>query len=190
VKRRSAAPAPNLTSLLDVLFILVFASLVSAAGRRAAAEAPEPPSAPPPPEAPRPPPEVAALRDQALVEIGERPLVIARVSKDGVLREVQAPGAKKALDVPLTEHVPDPDVAIAYLGDRSAELRVCRQAALHLGVADLSPYLVIIAPDVPLADLTVALASGLKRDADRCVVEQRGVAVVVDPSALADGGGE
>jgi hypothetical protein len=85
----------------------------------------------------------------------------------------------------LLEHSPDPDVAVAYLGDRSAELRVCNIAALHLSVADLSGYLVIITPAVALADLQHALFDGLHRDLDRCLTEQHGLAALIDPAALA-----
>jgi len=86
------------------------------------------------------------------------------------------------LDAPLLEHSPDPDVAIAYLGDRTAELRICHVAALHLGAADLGRYLVIVAPDVRLVDLPHALFDGLHRDLDRCLTDQRGVAAIVEPT--------
>ncbi|HET7505489.1 MAG TPA: hypothetical protein VFK02_30925, partial [Kofleriaceae bacterium] len=89
------------------------------------------------------------------------------------------------LDAPLVEHNPDPDVVLAYLGDRSAELRVCRIAALHLAETSLARYLVIMAPDVPLGDLPEALYQGLHRDLDRCLTEQHGFATLVDPAALA-----
>jgi hypothetical protein len=189
MRRRSLRP-PDLTSLFDVLFILVFVSLVNAGMNQQKvdeAEAAKPRPTPPAPPVPLPPPSVIALHDEALAELGARPVLIARVSIDGVLTAVEADGKRVAMDVPLIEHVADPDVAIAYLGDRSAELRVCRQAALHLGVPDLSPYLVIVTPEAALADLTVALVSGLRRDADRCLAEQHGVAVVVDPAGLVPG---
>ena len=178
--RRNRLRPPDLTSLFDVLFILVFVSLVNAGVNKQAADAAavkkvEPPAPPPPPATDM------QLHAGALEQIGARPTVIVRVTRDGVIRVVEAPGATAPMDVPLIEHVDDPDVNLAYLGDRSAELRVCRQAALHLGVADLSPYLVIVAPDAPLADLTVALATGLRRDAERCLAEQHAVAVVVGP---------
>ena len=88
------------------------------------------------------------------------------------------------LDLPLVEHSADPDIAIAYLGNRSAELRVCRQLALHLGVTDLAPYLVIFAPDAPRADLPHALHEGLRQDVDRCQLEQHGLAVIVEPTGV------
>ena len=107
-----------------------------------------------------------------------------RVSAKGVIETVEADGKTIALDVPLLEHNPDPDIGVAYLGERSAELRVCRVAALHLQATSLAGYLVIIAPAIPLADLPHALYQGLHRDLDRCLAEQHGLATIVDPAAL------
>jgi hypothetical protein len=187
--RRQLHRAPDLTSLLDVLFILVFASLIGmAAMHDATAKAALPPPSPIVPAAPVPPPEIARLRKQALADLEAQlatrtPLVI-RVSAKGVVDAVEADGQRIALDVPLLEHSPDPDVGIAYLGDRTAELRVCRVAAIHLALPELSGYLVIVAPAIPLADLPHALHVGLHRDLDRCFAEQRGLATIVDPAAL------
>ncbi len=183
MKRRSAPPAPNLTSLLDVLFILIFATLVQLAGRK---DTPEAKAAPPPPtpEPPKPPAEVAALRDRAVAQLAGRPTVVARIRADGTLTRLETAEQSVDLDVPLLEHVPDPDIAIAYLGDRSADQRVCKVAALHLGVPDLAGYLVVLSADVPLAELPHALYEGLHHDAERCLVEQRGVAVVVDRESV------
>jgi len=199
---------PDLTSLFDVLFIVVFASLIRAAAVQHAAEHPVPPPRPAP-SVPATPPAVAALRQRALAAIdaelaARTPLVvrIARAAKpDAARREVneavngdvngytieaiEVSGKRIALGAPLLEHDPDPDVVVSYLGDRSTELRICRIAALHLGATELSRYLVIIAPVLPLADLPHALFTGLHRDVDRCAAEQRGLAVLVDPATLA-----
>jgi len=43
---------------------------------------------------------------------------------------------------------------------------------------------VIIAPVLPLADLAHALFEGLHNDLDRCLTEQHGLAVLIDPAAL------
>jgi hypothetical protein len=180
---------PDLTSLFDVLFIVVFVALIrAAAAQQALAQATAVPDRPVAPRPPAPPPDVAALRTQALASIhadlaGRTPLVI-RISATGTVESLEVDGAKTALDVPLLEHSPDPDVAVAYLGDRSAELRLCRVAALHLQMASLAGYLVIVAPVKPLADLPHALFDGLHRDLDRCFAEQRGLAALVDPAAL------
>jgi hypothetical protein len=187
--RRQGYRKPDLTSLFDVLFIIIFAALIRAAAvENAAAKAAEPAPPPPKPTAPATPPAVAQLQAAALADLNTQlaartPLVI-RVSAAGVVTQVEADGKVLALDVPLLEHSPDPDVALSYLGDRSAELRLCRVAAVHLGATDLTRYLVIVAPAAPLADLPHALHTGLHRDLDRCLTEQHGLASLVDPSEL------
>jgi hypothetical protein len=185
--RRHVRRPPDLTSLFDVLFIVVFAALIRATAAEHAAAHPEPPE-PVRPSVPATPPPVAALRQRALVELGAElaartPLVV-RIRKDGTLDALEVGGQRITLDAPLLEASPDPDVALSYLGDRSAELRVCRIAALHLGTAELSRYLVIIAPALALADLPHALFGGLHRDLDRCLTEQHALATLIDPAAL------
>lgn len=177
-RRRGYVP-PDLTSLFDVLFIVIFAALIRAASveQAAAAKQPEPPK----PVQPQTP---SALRTAALTQLGDRPLLVIHVTPAGVVTSLEADGKVTPLDVPLLEHSTDPDVALSYLGDRSAELRVCRIAALHLGAADLAKYLVVIAPAARLADLPHALFTGLHADLDRCLAEQHGVAALVDPSEL------
>lgn len=183
--RRHVRRPPDLTSLFDVLFIIVFAALIRAAAvQRDAAPAP----APPRPPAPALPPPVAALRQRALADLdaalaARTPLVV-RVTRDGTLDALEVDGKRVALVVPLLEPSPDPDVVVAYAGDRSAELRVCRIAARRLGATDLARYLVIVAPAAALDDLPEALFEGLHRDLDRCSSEQRGLAALVDPTML------
>jgi hypothetical protein len=180
-RRRHARVPPDLTSLFDVLFIVIFAALIRAAAVQAAAQ--------PKAAVPAPPVQLAraALRTRALAEldaqIAARPDVVVRVSTEGSISALEQEGKRIAVDAPLLEHSPDPDVALAYLGDRAAELRVCRLVALHIGVADLAHYLVIVAPERHLVDLPHALYEGLRRDIERCSVEQRGLAVLVDPTS-------
>jgi hypothetical protein len=179
---------PDLTSLFDVLFIVIFAVLIrGAALQEAAAKAAAPPKPGPPP----PPQPASALKVQALAQLdaqlAARPTVIARISPAGTLSMLESGDQRTPLDVPLLEHSPDPDVAMAYLGDRSAELRVCRLVALHLQLADLANHLVIIAPDARGADLPHALYTGLRRDVERCQYDQHGLAVVVEPDAAGQG---
>jgi hypothetical protein len=183
--RRHVRRPPDLTSLFDVLFIVVFAALIRAAAVENAAAHPPRPPAPPAPEVP---PAVAALRRRALADLdatlaARTPLVV-RVTRDGTVDALEVEGKRIPLVVPLLEPSPNPDVVVAYLGDRSAELRVCRIAALHLGTTELSRYLVIVAPAVALADLPHALFDGLHRDLDRCLSEQRALAALVDPTSL------
>lgn len=184
--RRRHVP-PDLTSLFDVLFIVIFAALIrAAAAQHAAAEAAAPPPTPTP--APPQPLDPASLHARALAavdqELAARTPVVLRVSAAGAISALESGGHAQALDVPLLERNADPDIAVSYLGDRSAELRACHVAALHLGVPDLAHHLVILAPERALADLPHALYEGLHRDVDRCLFEQHGLAVIVDPAMV------
>jgi hypothetical protein len=185
--RRYVRRPPDLTSLFDVLFIVVFVALIrAAAAQSASAEPPKPrPVAPTPTP---PPPEIAALRAAALAnlqtDLESRTSVVVRISPEGAVTGLELGADKRVLDVPLLEHSVDPDAAIAYLGDRSAELRVCRIVAVHLGVPDLAKHLVIISPTSPLADLKRALHRGLHEDLLRCLADQHGIATIVDPASL------
>lgn len=190
-QRRRGQRPPDLTSLFDVLFIVVFAALIRAAAIQNAAEAkPAPAPAPTPAVKPTPAPpalpvDVATLRMRALVDLDAQlakraPLVI-RISPQHTISSIEADGTQIALDVPLLEHDPDPDVALTYLGDRSVDMRLCKVAALNLKVDDLSRYLVIVAPLRPVADMPHALHDGLFRDLERCLADQRGLATIVDP---------
>ncbi len=180
--RRAVRTPPDLTSLLDVLFILIFAALIRAAAADRNAQA----ATKPPPRAAAIPLDPSSLRGRALADLGSqlaaRASVVLRVSSKGSVTELESGGKPVALDTPLLEHSADPDVVVSYLGDRSVEQRLCRIAALHLGVTDLEHYLVIIAPETYLADLPQALFEGLHRDVDRCLTDQRGIAVIVEPS--------
>jgi hypothetical protein len=170
---------PDLTSLFDVLFIVIFAALIRAAAAQnaaAAATAPKPPQPAPPPLDP------TSLRARAAGELlATRDTVIVRVSAAGIVTALEADGKITPLDVPLLEPSTNPDIAVAYLGDRSAELRVCRIAAVHLAVQELANRLVIVAPANKLAELPHALVDGLRQDVERCLTEQHGLAVIVEP---------
>lgn len=186
-QRRRGQRPPDLTSLFDVLFIVVFAALIRAAAVQSAAAKPPapPPAKPAAPAPPALPADITTLRTRALADLDAQlakrtPLVI-RISAQNTIASVEADGKQIALDVPLLEHDPNPDVALTYLGDRSIDLRLCRVAALHLGVTDLSRYLVIVAPLRPVADLPHALHDGLFRDLDRCLADHKGLATIVDP---------
>lgn len=202
--RRHVRRPPDLTSLFDVLFIVVFVALIRAAAAQQEVDrlTPPPPAppAPPKPAPPAPAPDVARLRAKALANLdrdlaGRTPLVVrisAELDRDrvkGTIVALEHEGRKLALDVPLLADSRDPDVEIEYLGERSAELRVCRIAAVHLRLPDLARHLVIIVPDRPYADLkraagSSALLAGLEHDVARCFIEQRGIAALIDPAEL------
>ena len=180
--RRRVRRPPDLTSLFDVLFIVVFVALIRAAAADQAIAAMKPK---PIAEPPRPPPAVAALKARALASItadlAKRTPLVVRVSQAGVVTMLEVTDKQVPLDVPLLEQNADPNVQATYLGDRSAELRICRIAAVHLGEADLARYLVIISPDAPLRSRQVALNEGLERDLGRCTSDQNGTATIVEP---------
>jgi hypothetical protein len=180
--RRHVRVPPDLTSLFDVLFIVIFAALIRAAAVQAAAPVVVvPPAEAKPPPAPLDP---ATLKARALAQIDAamqaRPEIVVRVSAAGKITAIEAPDKKLALDTPLVEPSADPDVGMTYIGDRAADLRLCRVVVLDLGV-DLAKYLVIVAPDRRLEDLPHALFEGLHRDIDRCTEDQHGVAALVEP---------
>ena len=199
--RRSRSRPADLTSLLDVLFIMLFAALVNASALVARArEAPPPakaappavvvtPAPPVPPGPPAPlPRDQAALRQQAaeaVVSASARTgTVTVDVSAEGrISRLVVRRGADQrdlAVDLPLLERVPDPEVALSYLGHRSPDLRVCSATRRALGGRDLGGALLIIRPARALADLPVALVEGLREDQRRCYPEERGLAVLLE----------
>ncbi len=187
-KRRVRRP-PDLTSLFDVLFIVVFVALIRAAAAEhvaaEAAKAKEPPPKPVVPTRPPEPLELASLREAALKNVtsglANRTPLIIRISDDGVITKLEAGDKRLTLDVPLLVPDPDPTIRVAYQGDRSAQLRACRIAALQLGVADLEKFLVIFAPARPRDDLPHALVTGLDRDVSRCLADQRAIATIVGP---------
>jgi hypothetical protein len=183
MRRRREIRPPDLTSLFDVLFLFVFVSLVNAGMSRREADAIAHPAAPKPPAVvpPKPPAAMTELRTQALRVLGDRVEVVARVSKAGALTQIELVDRTIASGAPLVERVADPDVGVRYLGEANPDLRVCRQIARALGAADLRDYLVVIAPEAPLAQLAHALVDGLRADEDRCLTEDRGVAVIVEP---------
>lgn len=231
--RRRAPQYSSLTSLMDVLFILVFASLAQAAGtvhaaRAAAATqparipadagAPDAGSARAAADARSPIPADATrragmlasgatdgggdtiadtdarLRQRAIAELQrslrDRNAIIARIAKTGMLTSIDVDENGETqrvhVGVPLIERVADPDVGTAYLGDRAPELRLCAIVRAQLERPDLGGDLVVIVPDVPLADLTVALVRGLRQDEERCMTDN-GIGVLVDPGKTAPG---
>ena len=199
--RRHVRRPPDLTSLFDVLFIVVFVALIRAAAAQHEVDRLTPPPAPPKPAPPMPPPDVVALRVKALANLdrdlaGRTPLVVrisTHAERDRVkstISSLELEGRRLPLDVPLLTDSRDPDVEAEYLGDRSAEQRVCRIAAVQLQLADLARHLVIIVLDRPHADLkrlfdSDTLFGGLERDVARCFIEQRGIAAFIDPAELA-----
>ena len=173
-QRRHVRMPPDLTSLFDVLFIVIFAALIRAAAvQQAAAAKPAPPA---PPQKIEP----TILQQHAMTELATRPTTIVRVSSAGEITALEQDGKVTPLEVPLLTKSNDPDVALAYLGEGNADVRICHVVALTLRMTDLKDQLIIIAPDHKRADLPHALYEGMRRDVDRCLDEQKGLAVIVD----------
>ena len=124
---------------------------------------------------------------QVMTGVEGRGAVVVRVARDGQLRALERRYVDETvstpLSLPLVERVPDPDVGLVYLAERQDGMSLCTLLRLHLGTTDLSDSLIIITPDVPFEELSVALARGLQRDTERCLADQRGIAVIVDPRA-------
>lgn len=183
--RRHVRRPPDLTSLFDVLFIVVFAALIRAAAvENAAARPPAPGDA----TAPALPPPVAAVRQRALADLtaglSARDPLVVRITRDGAIDAIEVDGRRIALVVPLLVRDPDPSVVVGYAGDRSPALRVCQIAAQQLGAPDLARYLVIMVPAAALDDLPEALYQGLHRDLARCRFDQHAEVALVDPTTL------
>lgn len=193
----------SLTSLLDVLFILVFASLIHAASKvEASQRAPQPPEAATEPEAPpdagvpdaTPPDAVVApaptsVRQAAAAAVARsvdtRATQIAHVSPTGVVTAVEPAGRPSILvGAPLLQRVDDPDVGLVYLGDDNPALRICAIVAAALDRTDLAHDIVVIVPDASIDQLPVALVEGMRRDLERCAADQGALAVLVDPANL------
>ena len=173
-QRRHVRMPPDLTSLFDVLFIVIFAALIRAAAVQQAAEAKPAPPAPPQKIEP------TILQQHAMTELATRPTTIVRVSSAGEITALERDGKVTPLEVPLLTKSNDPDVALAYLGEGNADVRICHVVALTLHMTELKDQLIIIAPDHKRADLPHALYEGMRRDVDRCLDEQKGLAVIVD----------
>ena len=172
-RRRRVHVPPDLTSLFDVLFIVIFAALIRAAAAQQQATAAEAAAAPPPP-APPPPVLTPARctrarwrRWGASSRRGRRSSCACRA--DGHVVALESGGKTSRSTCRCSSTVPDPDVAVAYLGDRAAELRLCRLVASHLQRRGSGGVPRDRRAGRALADLPHALFDGLHRDIDRCL---------------------
>ena len=205
--RRSRVRYSELTSLLDVLFIMLFAALVQAAqmvssaqdapaaqARSTPAQAPVtaqvPPVTPPAPAPARAAPsdDLPALRAEAARGLADRSalagVVRVRISAAGHIRRLKAELAgltrDATVDLPLLERVPDPDVGLTYLGAQVPALRLCSSVRRVLGLKDLGGALVVIELERPLRRLPVALVEGLTADQLHCYEDEKGLTVLVE----------
>lgn len=143
MKRRARLAPESLTSLVDVLFILVFAALVqragaTATGAPAVGAAPATEVAPAPAQASpdwAPPAQAKELRRQAERELTERlrerPAVVARVSARGVLTSLEISAGSSATLAALLLAAAGADAGAAA-GDASDAGAAVRRLALEL----------------------------------------------------------
>ncbi|MFO0616255.1 MAG: hypothetical protein U0414_26915 [Polyangiaceae bacterium] len=207
-RQRRAIRPPDMTSLFDVLFILVFVSLVnvgvnhteteeaeakaksaadalasaSAALASASAALSARPSAAPsvsaPPATTSPPVDLSS-REATL---------IVRIDKDGVLQTIERADQVVVVRQPLLEPDEDPDRVVRYRGIRSPELRICAIVASKLGLPDLSRFVVAITTEATHKELVEALNKGIETDQKLCADEQKGFALVANAPAAPPGG--
>jgi hypothetical protein len=197
-RRRADYSAGSLTSLLDVLFIVTFATLVGRQARPPAAAPAQPAPAPPVRSRPAPADAGAATSpqdplqaarvlhrtavDRLTDQLGRLSPVYVQVGADGHIQGLERPAGaaleRLPVTIPLLGRVSDDAVRIHYLGDASPAQRICQLVRDQLG--GLAGHLVIIVPARPLAELTVALAGGLRRDEARCLGDTGVHAVLIE----------
>jgi hypothetical protein len=189
----------ELTSLVDVLFILLFASLV----QQRRAEGVGPATAEEPveaaaidagvPRADAAPTELQADDlHQAAREVAARldseQIVMVAVDAAGTIRSLETGGRELALELPLLRQTGD-DRVVVYAGDERPELRLCREVADSLGLDRLDRGLILVTTERPLRQLGVALVGGLRRDIARCYDDVGATALLVvtpdDPTGAA-----
>jgi hypothetical protein len=190
MSRRAFRRYPELTSLLDVLMIIVFASLIGA--RRAPAETPLPAAPAPPAPAPQPAPTVfddtAATR--LVASIQNQDVILVTVSQAGYIvalsrRVEQRALAPTDMKLRLLKDSPDPAEGVEYWGRSEREHRVCYVVRRELDMRpDLARALVVITTARPFAVLPYALVQGLKRDVASCLDDANGYAILVDPGKV------
>lgn len=189
MSRRRRRRLGELTSLVDVLFILLFASLVQqrrAEGvGEATAEEPEelasidagvPPADAAPAEL-----ELADRHEAAravAARLDSEQIVMVAVDAAGAIRSIETGDTELALDLPLLRETGDQRVVV-YAGDERPELRLCREVADSLGATRLDRALVLVSTERPLRQLGVALVGGLRRDIARCYDDVGATALLV-----------
>ncbi|MCC6527488.1 MAG: hypothetical protein IT373_32880 [Polyangiaceae bacterium] len=191
----------ELTSLLDVLFIISFAALiqVGATEREPAAttghdqaDAGAPPADAGALPADAAPPDASA--DSAALALAQRlaaaiqtdELVLVAVSGAGEIVALERRGDHaQAPGIPLVRSSPDRDVQLEYLGDTSPELRLCPLVRRRVDPEGrLGRLLIVVSTTRPLGELPFTLANGIRTDVKQCLEDANGVALLIDPSKL------
>lgn len=198
--RRRGIRYPALTSLLDVLFLLLFAALVQSAALVEDAGA-------------GPQSEAVAVADPVVIDAGpadagpidaavadDRPIVdralvraqralrhktpiVVRLGQNTVtgVERVDLSGQVERIPflVDLLEPSTDPDVVIEYRGHADPQRRICNLVPQAFPDLAMQDALVIIAPPVAIDSLPVALVKGMMADVRHCAAQ--GVTAVIEP---------
>ncbi len=176
----------QLTSLVDVLFILLFASLVQ---QRRAAMAANPPAEPVPEPAPTidagPPEPEEDLHAEArgvAEQLETDTVILVAVDRTGTIASIEHRGTAVAVDVPLLRATADERV-VAYAAVERPDQRLCKLVA-HAVAEDLAGALILISTEQNLRDMPYALVRGLRADAARCVDDAGAYALLVRPTDI------
>ncbi|HEY4238804.1 MAG TPA: hypothetical protein VGM88_03280 [Kofleriaceae bacterium] len=168
-RRRGRVP-PDLTSLFDVLFIVVFAALIRATAAEHAAAAPAPAPA-------------GSEQHRAIAALDARTPVIVRIVPGAAadpdhwhVGAIEVGARKIPVDAALLARSASADVALSWVGGG-----LCKTVAAALGETSLEKDLVIFAPARPIRELPVALYDGLAGEVGRCFADLRGYATLVEP---------
>ncbi|MBI4957243.1 MAG: hypothetical protein HY908_34850 [Myxococcales bacterium] len=199
--RQRRRPA-ELTSLLDVLFIISFAALIQVGATErdpAATTGHDQADAGAPPAdagadaaADAAPPDVSAesaalaLAARLVAAIQTDELVLVVVSGAGEIVALERRGdPAQAPGIPLVRSSPDSDVKLEYLGDTSPELRLCPLVRRRVDPEGrLGRLLIVVSTTRPLGELPFTLANGIRTDVKQCLEDANGVALLIDPSKL------
>lgn len=194
--RRRLPPPTSLTSLLDVLFILIFAALIHTASTDASASAPHAvmPDAALPIDAGLDASgnlfeDRSQLREMALEQINQeiesRPQILIKVSGSAgnYLVELER-SAEEWTPLAILESVEDPEIGLAYAGDRDARRGLCAQIAATVGPEALEGAIVIVSAALEPEKLPVALARGLAGESKTCAREFGGMLVTLSPKDI------
>ena len=192
-RRRSS----ELTSLVDVLFILLFATLVQQRrAESAVAPAPEPAEADASP-APEPEPEAAPVAADAgpppedphaaAREVGARldtdEVILVAVDAAGTVSAIERGGETIDVGASLLRETGDARV-VAYAAEGAPDARLCRVVADALGAGALDRALILVATERPMRELGYALVRGLRTDVARCLDDAGAYALLVRPDEI------
>lgn len=191
VSGRRRFAASQLTSLVDVLFILLFASLVQQRRSAQAADVVSPTPLEDPPAAPAdagvadaapPPADPHAAARAVAAQLETDTVILVAVDRTGTVVSIENGGETFAVDHPLLRATVDQRV-VTYNATERPDERVCKLVAKTVGV-DIAGSLVLVTTEEALRDMPYALVRGLRDDAARCIDDAGAYALIIRASDL------